>query len=104
MRIHVETESKEIIDLDVVPNDTIAEIKQQVEDKEGIDKATQQLYFADQILEDCYTLQHYKIRRESTLKLRLGERLIIFVKTRVGLIFEIDALSTDTIANIKAQF
>ena len=40
MRIHVETESKEIIDLDVVPNDTIAEIKQQVEDKEGIDKAT----------------------------------------------------------------
>ena len=30
--------------------------------------------------------------------------MIIFVKTRVGLIFEIEALSTDTIANIKAKF
>ena len=30
--------------------------------------------------------------------------MVIFVKTRVGLIFELDALSTDTIANIKAKF
>ena len=104
MRIHVETESDEIIDLYVVPSDKISDIKEQVQEKEGIDRDLQQLFFADENLEDSQTLQDYNIRSESTLKLRLGERMTIFVKTHTGKLVEFDVISTDTIANIKAKF
>ena len=103
MRIHVETESDEIIDLYVVPSDKISDIKEQVQEKEGIDRDLQQLFFADENLEDSQTLQDYNIRSESTLKLRLGERMTIFVKTHTGKLVELDVISTDTIADIKAK-
>ena len=103
MRIHVQTENDQILDLDVVPTDKIKDIKEQVQEMEEIDMETQQLFFDDEILEDPKTLEEYGIKPESTLKLRLGERMTIFVKLRSGKLIELDVLSTDTIAAVKAK-
>ena len=103
MRIHVQTETDQVLDLDVVPSDKISDIKEQVQEMEGIDMVTQQLYFDDEILEDQSTLEECGIEPEATLKLRLGERMTIFVKQRSGKLIELDVLSTDTIAAVKAK-
>ena len=72
MRIFVETRSGEKIELEVLPSDTIREIKAQIYEIKGIVSAQQQLFFADENLEDDKTLQDYRIKRESTLVLKLG--------------------------------
>ena len=40
MRIYVQTENDQILDLDVVPTDKIKDIKEQVQEMEGIDMET----------------------------------------------------------------
>ena len=61
MTIFVKRDAGQMIELDVVPADTVAQIKEDIKDKEGVPLEQQHIFYAGRRLDDDKRLADYNI-------------------------------------------
>ena len=85
--------------MDILPSDTIENIKKMIEEIESISPLLQILYLGQTELNDTNTASYYNLKNNSSLELiRLFQ---IFFKTLTGKTITIIAKLSDTIEEIK---
>ena len=105
MQIFVRTLNGSSITVQVDPSDSIAALKQKLEDRRGIPTREQRLVFAGRELDDARSLMDYNISSESTifLVLRLRGGMQIFVRTLNGSSITVQVDPSDSIAALKQK-
>lgn len=102
--IYIIYELTKIIPLQVKLSDTILQIEQKIQNKEGIPSNEQRLIFAEKLLEDHLTLENYAIGYGSLIHLVSNvenDANLIIVITLTGKFILASVESSDTIDQIK---
>ena len=101
-KIFLKTLTGKIINLDVIPSDTIKTVKDLIFTKEGIPPEYQRFIFGGRQLEDNNTLARYNIKNQYTIQLIFNARLIqIFIQTLIGKTIELNVAESVTIKTVK---
>ncbi|CAG8809826.1 31114_t:CDS:2, partial [Gigaspora margarita] len=98
MKIYVKILNEKIIELKVRGDHTITEVKQMIQDKEGISSDQQYLVYNNQTL-NWLSLSYYKIEEESTLHLKYGT-ITIYVKLIDGKTIKLDVKRSYSIEQV----
>ena len=103
MKIFIKFRTGKTLALEVTNNDTIENVKNIIEEKEGIPPDMQHLTYLGCPLEDALELSDYKIMKESTLNLdvHLRPTMEIFVKMSSGKTITFQVTPSDTVENVK---
>jgi ubiquitin C len=100
MEIHVNTPDGKKITLSATPNDTVADVKKKLQDKEGIPAEDQRLTFGGKELADVSTLAENKINHGSTLAM---EGMQIIIKDWNGKKFTLDVEPGEKMTSVKSK-
>ncbi|XP_023770760.1 polyubiquitin [Lactuca sativa] len=108
MQIFVRTLTRKTITLVVYKAETIGDVKEMIQKREGLLPDDQRLIFHGKQLEDGATLSDHNIQNESTIHLVIRmrgdcNRKYIYVETLTGESIQVEVKNSDTIGDVKAK-